>query len=44
MYYNWTGTVRVPAVCQLAHKLAFLAGESLHTQPHAELACTLHYL
>ncbi|KAE9532669.1 hypothetical protein AGLY_009750 [Aphis glycines] len=29
MYYNWTGTVRVPALCQLAHKLAFLAGQSL---------------
>ncbi|KAE9523124.1 hypothetical protein AGLY_016478 [Aphis glycines] len=26
MYYNWTGAVRVPALCQLAHKLAYLAG------------------
>ena len=30
LYYNWPGTVRVPAPCQYAHKLAFLVGESLH--------------
>ena len=30
IYYNWTGTIRVPAVCQYAHKLAFLVGQSLH--------------
>ena len=23
MYYNWLGTVRVPAPCQYAHKLAY---------------------
>ena len=23
MYYNWPGTVRVPAPCQYAHKLAY---------------------
>jgi aubergine-like protein len=23
LYYNWPGTVRVPSVCQYAHKLAF---------------------
>ena len=26
--------VRVPAVCQYAHKLASLVGQSLHTDPH----------
>ena len=24
LYYNWPGTVRVPAPCHYAHKLAFL--------------------
>ncbi|KAG8236234.1 Argonaute-3 [Ladona fulva] len=33
MYYNWPGGVRVPAPCQYAHKLAYLAGQHLH-QPH----------
>ena len=22
LYYNWPGTVRVPAVCQYAHKVS----------------------
>ncbi|GMT00729.1 hypothetical protein PENTCL1PPCAC_22903, partial [Pristionchus entomophagus] len=30
LYYNWQGTVRVPAPCQYAHKLAFLVAQSLH--------------
>ena len=33
LYYNWPGTVRVPAVCQYAHKLALLVGDSLHRMP-----------
>merc|ERR1712228_350866 len=24
LYYNWTGAIKVPNVCQYAHKLAFL--------------------
>lgn len=44
MYYNWSGTVRVPAVCQYAHKLAFLVGQTLHKQPHAQLADLLYFL
>merc|ERR1719260_72120 len=33
LYYNWPGTVRVPAPCQYAHKLALLVGDSLHRMP-----------
>ena len=44
LYYNWPGTVRVPAPCQYAHKLAMLVGESLHRQPAEQLANLLFYL
>jgi len=44
LYYNWPGTVRVPAPCQYAHKLAFLVGESLHIAPSDKLEDTLYYL
>merc|ERR1712018_824022 len=43
LYYNWPGTVRVPAPCQYAHKLAFLVGESLHKEPSDKLEDTLFY-
>lgn len=44
MYYNWPGTIRVPSVCQYAHKLAFLVGQSLHKEHHASLCDKLFYL
>ncbi|XP_026813338.1 piwi-like protein Siwi isoform X2 [Rhopalosiphum maidis] len=44
LYYNWSGTVRVPGVCQLAHKLAFLVGNSLHTYPNPSLEEFLYFL
>jgi len=44
LYYNWPGTVRVPAPVQYAHKLAFLVGTSLHTPPSTELEELLYYL
>ncbi|XP_050063196.1 piwi-like protein Siwi [Aphis gossypii] len=44
MYYNWTGTVRVPALCQLAHKLAYLAGQSLQSNPNSGLEDSLYFL
>lgn len=44
LYYNWPGTIRVPAPCQYAHKLAFLVGQSLHQAPKPELADKLFYL
>ena len=30
LYYNWPGTVRVPAPVQYAHKLAALIGDNVH--------------
>ncbi|KAL0280141.1 UNVERIFIED_CONTAM: hypothetical protein PYX00_001523 [Menopon gallinae] len=44
LYYNWSGTVRVPAPCQYAHKLAFLVSQSLRMEPHRYLETTLHFL
>lgn len=44
LYYNWPGTVRVPAPCQYAHKLAFLVGQSIHEEPSKYLADKLYYL
>lgn len=44
MYYNWSGTVRVPAPCQYAHKLAFLVAQSLHRPAHRSLENVLYYL
>lgn len=44
LYYNWSGSVGVPAVCQYAHKLAFLAGQYLHQAPHNMLEKKLYYL
>ncbi|XP_026465742.1 piwi-like protein Siwi [Ctenocephalides felis] len=44
MYYNWSGTSRVPAPCQYAHKLAFLIGQSLHRAPNPSLDDTLYFL
>ncbi|XP_050410260.1 piwi-like protein 1 [Patella vulgata] len=44
LYYNWPGTIRVPAPCQYAHKLAFLVGQSLHKDPSLDLADKLFFL
>jgi len=44
MYYNWPGTIRVPAVCQYAHKLAYLVGQSLHQDFNRNLSDKLFYL
>lgn len=30
MYYNWTGGIKVPAPTMMAHKLAYLVGQSVH--------------
>lgn len=44
LYWNWLGTVRVPAPCKYAHKLAFLAGQVLHKEPSAWLRDKLFFL
>ncbi|CAG9785688.1 unnamed protein product [Diatraea saccharalis] len=44
LYFNCSSQVRVPSVCQYAHKLAFLAANSLHNQPHHSLNETLYFL
>ncbi|XP_018573756.1 piwi-like protein Ago3 [Anoplophora glabripennis] len=44
LYYNWSGTIRVPAPCQYAHKLAALVGQHIKKAPSASLADKLFYL
>jgi aubergine len=44
LYYNWNGTVRVPALCQYAHKLAFLVGQYIHRAPSNFLERRLYFL
>nr|XP_022341463.1 piwi-like protein 1 isoform X1 [Crassostrea virginica]XP_022341464.1 piwi-like protein 1 isoform X1 [Crassostrea virginica]XP_022341465.1 piwi-like protein 1 isoform X1 [Crassostrea virginica] len=44
LYYNWPGTIRVPAPCQYAHKLAFLVGQSIHKDPSMVLSDRLYFL
>ena len=44
LYYNWPGTVRVPAPCQYAHKLADLVGLSIRRQVDEQLEDKLYFL
>ncbi|EFX88764.1 Piwi/Aubergine-like protein [Daphnia pulex] len=44
LYYNWPGTLRIPAPIQYAHKLAYLVGESIMQQPHDNLSRLPYYL
>ncbi|XP_063696838.1 protein aubergine-like [Culicoides brevitarsis] len=44
LYFNWNGTIRVPAVCQYAHKLAQLVGEHIHQAPNSGLNKKLFFL
>ncbi|KAM4037637.1 piwi-like protein 2 [Anomaloglossus baeobatrachus] len=44
MYWNWPGTIRVPAPCKYAHKLAFLSGQFLHHEPSIQLCDKLFFL
>lgn len=44
LYFNWSGTTRVPAVVQYAHKLAILVGQYLHQSPSNLLEKQLYFL
>ena len=44
LYYNWPGTIRVPAPCHYAHKISFLVGQSVHTDPAEGLRDKLFFL
>jgi aubergine-like protein len=44
LYYNWTGTIRVPAPIQYAHKLSFLVGQAVHKEPSSSLSQKLFFL
>jgi aubergine-like protein len=52
LYYNWTGSIKVPAPCQYAHKLAYLLGDKLNDKkntfiPHSRFSQqikSLYYL
>lgn len=45
LYYNWPGTIRVPAPCQYAHKLAYMVSQNLSgKEPAPEICDRLFYL
>ncbi|XP_053202757.1 piwi-like protein 1 isoform X2 [Panonychus citri] len=44
LYYNWAGTISVPAPCHYAYKLAFLIGTCIHQEPSPSLANKLYFL
>lgn len=44
MYFNCTQTVRVPAPCHYAHKLAFMVSKYIHQMPKSQLQNTLYFL
>ncbi|XP_059490462.1 piwi-like protein Siwi [Neocloeon triangulifer] len=44
LYYNWSGTIKVPAPVQYAHKLSELVGQHLHREPVPALEELLYFL
>ncbi|KAF0766760.1 piwi-like protein Ago3, partial [Aphis craccivora] len=44
LYYNWCGTVKVPAPVQYAHKLAYLIGQNVRKMPNDRLCNSLFFL
>lgn len=43
-YFNWNGSVKVPAPLQYADKLAYLIGHYVHATPHESLDDLLYFL
>ncbi|XP_059470677.1 piwi-like protein Siwi [Neocloeon triangulifer] len=44
LYFNWSGTIKVPAPAQYARKLSTLIAQSLHKMPDPHLSSKLFYL
>jgi aubergine-like protein len=44
MYYNWSGAIKVPAPCMMAHKLAFLVGQCVHGAVDPRIRLSQFYL
>lgn len=45
MYYNWTGTIKVPAPCMYAHKLAYQSGACYdRMEPKMDIVDKLFFL
>ena len=44
MYYNWSGAIKVPAPCMMAHKLAYLVGQCVHQPVSEKIRCNSFYL
>ncbi|XP_059471970.1 piwi-like protein Siwi [Neocloeon triangulifer] len=44
VYFNWSGTVKVPGPVQYAHKLAAVTAMYLHRLPSPEIADLLYFL
>ena len=44
LYFNWQGTIKVPAPCQYAHKLAYIVGENIKAAARDNLETKLWYL
>jgi aubergine-like protein len=44
LYYNWSGTTRVPCVIQYAQKLGVLVSQYLHQPPSESLNNSLYFL
>ncbi|XP_023576705.1 piwi-like protein 3 [Octodon degus] len=44
MCYNFAGTIRVPAPCHYAHKLAYFVGQNIQQEAHYSLSNRLYYL
>ncbi|PAA47190.1 hypothetical protein BOX15_Mlig015023g3 [Macrostomum lignano] len=44
LYYNWAGSIRVPAPCQYAHKLVYMVGQNTKDEPAEAICDRLFYL